>query len=420
MESMFQAVLNLPHVRVIEATKSDSGEWTLRVESTRSSARCKRCGSEAIEFHSLGHRIRLRHLPIFNQPVYIEIRPKRYRCSVCEGGPTTTQRADWYDERSPNTKAYDEWLLLSLVNSTLSDTARKLSVSEEVVEGALDRQMSTEVKWSEYARLDLLGIDEIALRKGHRSYVTLVTMPLEEGGLAVLAVLKGRSKETLEAFFDTMPEALIESITRVCVDMNEGYISAVKAKVPAAEIIVDRFHVAKQYREAADTVRKVEMKRLKKELGEHGYAELKGAMWPFRKRPEELEPKEQDVLERVFEKSPKLRSVYELRQELTSIFERELSKGGAKCAMRAWIKRVRESGLSCFDRFIGTLEKRLDEITNYFTERETSGFVEGFNNKVKVLKRRCYGIYDLGRLFQRLTLDLEGYRLFGPSARHNI
>ena len=117
MESMFEAVLNLAHVRVIEATKADRGEWTLRVESTRSSATCKRCGKEATQFHSLGHRIRLRHLPIFNQPVYIEIKPKRYRCTFCEGGPTTTQQAEWYDERSPNTKAYDEWLLLSLINS---------------------------------------------------------------------------------------------------------------------------------------------------------------------------------------------------------------------------------------------------------------------------------------------------------------
>lgn len=77
MELVFQAVPSLPHVRMIEATKSDGGEWTLRVESTRSSARCKRRGGEASQFHSLGHRIRLRHLPIFNQPVSIEIRPKR-------------------------------------------------------------------------------------------------------------------------------------------------------------------------------------------------------------------------------------------------------------------------------------------------------------------------------------------------------
>jgi transposase len=59
------------------------------------------------------------------------------------------------------------------------------------------------------------------------------------------------------------------------------------------------------------------------------------------------------------------------------------------------------------------LENWMDEITNYFVGRQTSGFVEGFNNKLKVLKRRCYGITNLTYLFRRLYLDLEGYRLFG-------
>jgi transposase len=54
---------------------------------------------------------------------------------------------------------------------------------------------------------------------------------------------------------------------------------------------------------------------------------------------------------------------------------------------------------------------RMDEITNYFTIRQTSGFVE--DNKVKVLRRRCYEITSLTRLFQRPFLDLGGYRLFG-------
>jgi transposase len=52
-----------------------------------------------------------------------------------------------------------------------------------------------------------------------------------------------------------------------------------------------------------------------------------------------------------------------------------------------------------------------DKITNYFIGRETSGFVEGLNNKIKVIKRRCYGIYNLGRLFQHIWLDVQGRRL---------
>jgi len=61
----------------------------------------------------------------------------------------------------------------------------------------------------------------------------------------------------------------------------------------------------------------------------------------------------------------------------------------------------------------GVLANWLNEITNYFVSRLTSGFVEGFKNKVKVLKRRCYGMTNLKHFFQRLYLDLEGYRLFG-------
>jgi len=88
-------------------------------------------------------------------------------------------------------------------------------------------------------------------------------------------------------------------------------------------------------------------------------------------------------------------------------------KVGAKGAIRAWCKRVRASGLAEFKSFLGTIDRWMDEITNYFQDRQTSGFIEGFNNRAKVLKRRCYGSFDVGRLVQRLMLDLPGYQLFG-------
>ncbi len=59
-----------------------------------------------------------------------------------------------------------------------------------------------------------------------------------------------------------------------------------------------------------------------------------------------------------------------------------------------------------------TLMARKDEITNYFVGRHNSGFVEGLNNKIKVIKRRCYGILSPGHLFQRIHLDLVGYKLY--------
>jgi transposase len=135
-------------------------------------------------------------------------------------------------------------------------------------------------------------------------------------------------------------------------------------------------------------------------------------MWAFRKKPADLKPDERAVLDRLFSYAPALKQAHELREQLTAIFNAPLSKTGAKRKLRAWIKRVQQSGLTCFDEFLKTLANWWEDITNYFVDRANSGFVEGLNNKLKVLKRRCYGLFNVAHLFQRIYLDLEGYRLF--------
>jgi transposase len=82
------------------------------------------------------------------------------------------------------------------------------------------------------------------------------------------------------------------------------------------------------------------------------------------------------------------------------IFEQcHISKSVATCRINDWKKNVEESGLKCFNKFISTLDKFMDKITNYFINRQTSGFVEGLNNKIKVIKRRCYGIINVKRTY---------------------
>lgn len=87
-----------------------------------------------------------------------------------------------------------------------------------------------------------------------------------------------------------------------------------------------------------------------------------------------------------------------------------------KRKIRGWMRRVINRKLTCFDRFLGTLSTHFEAITNYFVGRQSSGFVEGLNNKIKVLKRRCYGITNLKHLYQRVYLDLNGYAKFGVDA----
>ena len=89
-----------------------------------------------------------------------------------------------------------------------------------------------------------------------------------------------------------------------------------------------------------------------------------------------------------------------------------ISRAQAKRLLNSWMGRITRSDIRCFDGFIKTLMARKDEITNYFIGRYNSGFVEGLNNKIKVIKRRCYGILNPRHLFQRIHLDLVGYTLY--------
>src|SRR5258708_4627567 len=196
--------LDLPGVRVLKSELT-SRDIIITVESTQEYAICHRCGGEAREFHSYSERVRLRHLPILERRVFIEIRPKRYLCKRCDGNRTTTRKLDWYEPRSPHTKAYEQSLLLGLVNSTVSDVVRKQGVSAEMVEGVIDRYIATQVDWTQYTSLPAIGLDAIALKKGHKDYVVIVTTQQADGRIALLGVLENREKATVPKFLRSIP-----------------------------------------------------------------------------------------------------------------------------------------------------------------------------------------------------------------------
>src|SRR3989442_15579328 len=108
MASMIEFPLDIPDVRVLKSEFSERGDLIITVESTLQSAACRLCGRQIQEFHGHDAPIRLRHLPVLNRRVFIEIRPKRYRCPSCSGGPTSTPKNSWYDPRNPHTKAFEQ------------------------------------------------------------------------------------------------------------------------------------------------------------------------------------------------------------------------------------------------------------------------------------------------------------------------
>jgi transposase len=211
--------------------------------------------------------------------------------------------------------------LLALIGSTISDVARKERLSYDLVLGALRRQIAATVNWKEIEQLEILGLDEIALKKGHRDFVVLVTTREADGQLKLLDVLANRRLETVEEFLRTIPEHLRATVREVCTDMYDDYTSAVKHVLPGVRIVVDRFHVAKAYRDGDDQLRKEVQRELKASLEKDEYEALKGTMWLFRRNSQDLEQEEQQRLVLLFECAPDLKQAYVLREQLSAIFE---------------------------------------------------------------------------------------------------
>jgi transposase len=412
---LISTALGIADIKIEDIVINRKGEMIITVETTKKGTCCHRCGGKADIPCGHGREILLRHLPVFSRKCYIRIIPVRYECTHCKGNKgralTTTQKLSWYEPRSPHTKAYEEHVLLELVNSTVEDVSIKKDIGYEAVMGVMGRYISKKVNWNEINRLGILGIDEISLKKGHKDFVAIVTSKVD-GEIVILAVLKDRLKDTVKDFLLSIPKRLRMTVKAVCSDMYEGFINPVKEVFGEKMIVVDRFHVAKLYRSKLDKLRIKELKRLKKDLPEEEYKKLKNVMWILRKQEADLSQEELEVLEFLFHHSPDLKMAYGFCKELTAIFDENLVKSRAKRKLESWISRVGKSRLKCFDTFLNTLTKFMNEITNYFRDRNTSGFVEGLNNKIKVIKRRCYGILNIGHLFQRIHLDLKGYDLF--------
>ena len=133
--------------------------------------------------------------------------------------------------------------------------------------------------------------------------------------------LDGRERATVEAFLRKIPERLKQTVRAVCCDLYEGYINASKAVFgDTVPVVADRFHVRKLYGKGLIALRKSELKRLKKELTETDYKNLKPAIAVLRKQKDYFTDDEKKVVEPLFNLSPKLQLAYQLSHELTAVF----------------------------------------------------------------------------------------------------
>lgn len=129
-------------------------------------------------------------------------------------------------------------------------------------------------------------------------------------------------------------------------------------------------------------------------------------MWEFRRRPQDLSAEDREKLEGLFRKLPQLRTLYEIRVRFQTIFDTATNRRKAHRALVALFLDMLDQ-FPELASFIRTFETWQEEILNYFDARQTSGPVEGINNKARVILKRAYGLKAVDSLWTRLVLDLN-------------
>lgn len=409
---MINLPLDITSLEIIKQSTDKNGNIILEVVSKNKHSTCHKCGKPATKRNGLAPTRLIRHLSILDTPVYLQITPIRYACENCDDHTTTTEQYDWCNRNSSTTKGLDDYIMRCLINSTIEDVVKKERMGRKVIQFILDRQVQTQVDWNRIKSLGTLGIDEIAIKKGHQSFVTMISSKTDDDRLKVIATISGRLKEDVKAFLESIPAELKKTVKQVCTDMYDGYVTAAIEVFGVQSLVIDRYHVSKLYRKPLDQLRIKEMRRLKSILTADEYAKLEGMMWVLRRKHECLSEADKDKLELLYKHSPILKQAHSRALRLTHIFNTHSNRKSATAKINRWVTATIKSGIKIFDSFINTLQKYKPYIVNYFKARKTSGFVEGLNNKIKVLKRRCYGLLKITTIFQRLFLDLQGYECY--------
>jgi transposase len=299
------------------------------------------------------------------------------------------------------TKRYEQYIYEQCYERSQAAVAKQEGISDTVVRKVYTAQSSTSLlPRGRPASIRVLGIDEIATRKGHRNYACVIT---DIDRARVIEVLENRLKDTVVGYLRSLPESVQKSIRYVSIDMWEGYYQAVVEALPKqVKVVVDRFHVMKQLNDALTKSRR----EIQRGMSKKERDELKGLRWILVKNESSLDDEEKAKLRDVYNKCPELKKCHRLKEDFRTIFEHETKRAKAKTKLDAWKRRVRRTGVKSLDGFLATLENWEEWILNYFSSgKVTNGTVEGLNNKIKLIKRRAYGYTNTANFRQRILVE---------------
>jgi len=380
--------LRLPEVRVIRE-KETVQEIRVEVEYRAKSALCPRCGQRTSKVHS-AHPQNKRDRRLWDKPVFLVVRKRRFRCLGC--GKVFTEPDPVCGARRRSSQRFRRHLGQEALHQPVRHVAWEEGVGESLVRRCVTeeaRQLLEVPDNPPPARV--LGLDEFSIRKGQVYDTAVVDIERKQ----VLGVVSGHRQGEVAAFFDALPES--EQVKVVVMDMHEPFRQAVELCLPRAKVVVDKFHVLMHVHRALDQVRT----SLQPQKGRKG--ELFHARYLLLTAVERLTPERRLRLMELLGRYPLLQQAWALKEAFRAWYRSPL-RAEAETRLSLWESSVRERGPEPFRGLFPMLRAWREEILNYFDYPYTNGFLEGKNNRIKVIKRVAYGYRNSTNFRLRILL----------------
>lgn len=344
---------------------------------------CSICNKPSPGYDRLPER-KFGFIPLWNIPVSLAYRPRRVSCKV---HGVVVEKLPWSQGKEHSTLAFQVFLSQWARHLSWTEIATRFKTTWDTVYEAIKRVVDYGMEHRELEGIVSLGVDEIAIGKGH-DYITMVYQ-IDTGNKRLLWIGKDRKAKTLLRFFIDFGKQRASSVRYVCCDMWKPYLKVIAKKIPDALNILDRFHIAKKFNEAIDEVRRREIDKLVKD----GYEPvLTKARWLLLKKPENLTLFQKGSLQVLLNYNLQSVKAYLLREEFQH-FWTYVSETCAGKFMDEWIRKTMLSKIEPMKKVAKMLRKHKPLIMNWFKVQGklSSGAVEAMNNNAKVTMRKSYG-----------------------------
>ncbi len=404
LTTLLRRLLGVTQMYVKQVEMAADGPLTVSVEPSWRRSRCGTCGKRAPRYDRQPAR-EWRHLSWGRMPAWLRYAPWRVSCRRCSA--VKVEQVPWARGSSVFTSGFEELAAYLAQVTDRTAVSRLLGISWVTVGSIVERVVARRLDGARFAKLRRIGVDEFSYRKRHR-YLTIV---VDHDERRVVWAGQGRSAETLGAFFEQLGPGGCARIELVTADLASSWQKALRAWVPHARVVFDRFHVERLAADAVDEVRRSEQRRLDPEP-ENAKA-LKGTRYALLKHPARLKPGEARRLETLRRENRALNRAYELKEYLATILGQATPEDGP-ALLDEWLEWAARSRLTPFVKLGRTIRKHAEGVLAYLDTKMTNGPVEGINNKLRVIARRAYGFHSPGALISMLFLCCGGIELAPP------